>query len=72
MGKPTIKCREASVFRVHGGYVLCGQLEEQHHTNPLLYAGRGFRSSLLLKADFLEGRYETLNTIYVDVDKGGA
>lgn len=50
-----------------GMYVLFGTLLQDHHTNKTLKAGSLIRSSLLLKADFATGLFETQNALYQQV-----
>jgi hypothetical protein len=65
--KPVLRCEFPYVQRLPGTdkFFLDAYLLEDHHTNKGLKKGSRIYSSELLTADFREGKFETLNTIYV-------
>ena len=68
MKQPTLRVQNVEIKGFgHGLYVLRGILLDDHHTNPWLRVGSFVRSSLLVKANFKKGTFETLNTIYQEV-----
>lgn len=72
LGKPTLRCEFPYVNRLPGTdkFFLDAYLLEDHHSNKGLRKGDRIYSSELLKADFREGRFETLNTIYLSRKEG--